>query len=219
MIDNQHTSLILSTICCEEKSKFSSFCKITNTARKAGKQIAQMDWLLITRSIKSQICCLLGDFKVGLLLNIWFPQIRENPPKHLAMWPYFWETQGGSLWCHPRWYDFTISPKSCVIILIPFLSIYLWIGLVASLPTVYIYAPTDLLHTLFYPPLCTRKLLLTIIGLLCPMNTDGFSQWDCWQHMWRAGEKWGWDICSSGLSFWVSMASLLPFTETTAPVK
>lgn len=45
-----------------------------------------MDWLLAPRSIKSQICCLLGDFKVGLLLNIWFPQIRENPLKHLAMW-------------------------------------------------------------------------------------------------------------------------------------
>lgn len=151
MIDNQQTSFTLFIICSEEESKFSSFCKITNTARKAGKQIAQMDWLLITGSIKSQICCLLRDFKVGLLLNIWFPQIRKNPLKHLAVWATLWETQGGWLWCHLQQHDFTISPKS---MLSSWLPVFWFIHEPSVLPTCQLFVSADLLPTLLSPAPC-----------------------------------------------------------------
>lgn len=78
MIDNHQSSFTLFVMCCEGKSRLSSFCKITSTARKAGKQIAQTDGLLITGSIKSQIHCLLGDIKVGMFLNMGFHQFRES---------------------------------------------------------------------------------------------------------------------------------------------
>lgn len=93
MIDNQQTSFTLSIICCEGESRFSSFCKITSTARKAGKQIAQTDGLLITGYIKAQIHYLLEDFKVGLILNVGFLQIRENPPQSAIVWAPLWKTQ------------------------------------------------------------------------------------------------------------------------------
>lgn len=78
MIDNHQSSFSLFIMCCEGKSRFSSFCKITSTARKAGKQIAQTDELLITGSIKPQIHCLLGDIKVGMFLNIGFHQFKYS---------------------------------------------------------------------------------------------------------------------------------------------
>lgn len=155
MIDNQQTSFTSSTICYKEKGKFSSFCKITNTARKASEQIAQMDWLLITRSIKFQICCLLGDFKVGLLLYIWFSQIRENPLKTFSRVGHSLRDTGGlplmsssGVWFH----NFSKELSSSRLPFLWFIYEPAW------LPTFQLFVPTDLLPTLFCPALCPRRL-------------------------------------------------------------
>lgn len=171
------TSFTLPTICCKEKSKFSSFCKITNTARKAGKQIAQMDWLLITRSIKSQICCLLGDFKVGLLLNsIWFPQIGENPLTHLVVWAILWETHGG-FWIMPlKMTSKSVSPKSCHHLgSLSFDLSMIQVG--CQLTTcLYLHIYSLSFSLLFWAP--GSWLLLNISGVFCFMAFGGLSQWE-----------------------------------------
>lgn len=169
MIDKQQISFTLSTGCCE-KSTFSSFCKITNTARKAGKQIAQMDWLLITRSIKSLICCLLGNFKVGLLLNIWFPQIRENPLKQLVMWAILWETQGDHFdvifsGMISQFFQRVASPS----LWLPF---FWFIYTPVWSPAWQLFIPTDLFHALLYPALYPRE--LTVIDFLWAPLPCGF---------------------------------------------
>lgn len=174
-MDNQHTSFTLYTICCKEKSKFSSFCKITNTARKAGKQIAQMDWLLITRSIKSQICCLLRDFKVGLLLNIWFPQMRENPLKHVANVGRTLERLGEARF--DVIFGGMISQFLQRIVSSSWLPFFWFICELLWLPTCQLLISMHLqtyCPTLLYEP---GNCYFTIIGLFCPMPTGGFSQW------------------------------------------
>lgn len=160
-----------------------------------------MDWLLITRSIKSQICYLLGDFKVGLILNrIWFPQIRENSLKHLVVWAILWETQGGFESCQWGWHQSQSLQRAVLSSWLPFF--YLWTSLVANCQ-LFVGTNKRVGYSLpFSLLLCAPGswLLLNITGLLCPMASGGFSQWEALAaDLEVRGETRGVGIYSSGL--------------------
>lgn len=112
---------------------------------------------------------------MDLFLNIWFPQIRENPLKHLACGPYFERPREARFdvilvaWFH------NFCKESCHYL--DSLSFDLPVNSVWLL-TCQLFVSMNVSYTLFSPPLCARKLLLTVTGFFCPMPSGGFSQWE-----------------------------------------